>query len=478
VRQRGRSVGEGSALPGPSRQEAAASWTSLCLVPKPDGAARGTAYPPAGVKGRSPLATFLAIALLLAPAAAIAQSSRDLRDAERVAQERRRAAEAASGEVRQRAEEEVRLAGERVEAARRAQEAEEEVLGARATADLARQAGAAASAAVRARAEALSPLLPVMLRLSLWPAETVLAVPAAPEEALRGALVLRGMVRKLEEEAAALRLAQHDADAAAAVAERDAAALARAEAQARAAAERVEAELAEARRRRAAAEAAEDQAADRAQAAAAQARDLAEMVQRLERERVRREAEERANAAVRAAEEARRRAEEARERRLAEAARTRAAEEARAHASRPRAQRDDPPPQREASLPPVSGGRVLPVAGRITTGWGEAGAGGTQRGLTFAAAAGARVVSPCAGRAVYAAPFRSYGLLLIVDCGGGYHFVLAGLDRLDAAAGQRLLAGEPVGVLAASGGAGASLYVELRRNGQPVDPRPWFSARG
>jgi septal ring factor EnvC (AmiA/AmiB activator) len=88
------------------------------------------------------------------------------------------------------------------------------------------------------------------------------------------------------------------------------------------------------------------------------------------------------------------------------------------------------------------------------------------------------VVSPCAGRAVYAAPFRSFGLLLIVDCGGGYHFVLAGLDRLDTAAGRRLLAGEPVGVLAGSGGAGASLYVELRRNGQPVDPRPWFAARG
>jgi septal ring factor EnvC (AmiA/AmiB activator) len=120
----------------------------------------------------------------------------------------------------------------------------------------------------------------------------------------------------------------------------------------------------------------------------------------------------------------------------------------------------------------------LPVAGRITTGWGDSGPGGTHRGLTFAAAPGARVVSPCAGRAVYAAPFRSYGLLLIVDCGGGYHFVLAGLDRLDASAGQRLLAGEPVGVLAASGGQGTSLYVELRRNGQPVDPRPWFAARG
>ena len=51
------------------------------------------------------------------------------------------------------------------------------------------------------------------------------------------------------------------------------------------------------------------------------------------------------------------------------------------------------------------------------------------------------------GRVAFAGPFRSFGVLLIIDCGGGYHFVLAGLDRLDAEAGSRLLAGEPVGVL-------------------------------
>ena len=229
----------------------------------------------------------------------------------------------------------------------------------------------------------------------------------------------------------------------------------------------VEAELAEARHRRAAAEAAEDAAAERAQAAAAQARDLADVVQRLERERARREAEERANARARAAEEARRRAEEAREKRLAEA---------RARDSRG-AREDSGQREATAAVPAPSGGRALPVAGRVVTAFGEAAPGGPHRGLTFAATAGARVVSPCNGRAVYAAPFRSYGLLLIVDCGGGYHFVLAGLDRLDTAAGQRLLAGEPVGVLG-TGGQGSSLYVELRRNGQPVDPRPWFAARG
>jgi murein hydrolase activator len=73
-----------------------------------------------------------------------------------------------------------------------------------------------------------------------------------------------------------------------------------------------------------------------------------------------------------------------------------------------------------------------------------------------------------------------------VDCGGGYHFVLGGLDRLDVSPGQKVLAGEPVGLLgggtpgiATTDGSGrATLYVELRRRGDPVDPRPWFAARG
>ncbi|WP_343896747.1 murein hydrolase activator EnvC family protein [Craurococcus roseus] len=132
----------------------------------------------------------------------------------------------------------------------------------------------------------------------------------------------------------------------------------------------------------------------------------------------------------------------------------------------------------------------MPVAGgQVAREFGAAGEGGPARGLTLQAPAGARVVSPCGGRVAFAAPFRSYGRLLIVDCGEGYHFVLGGLDRLDVSPGQKLLAGEPVGVLgggsSSSPGAGtvdgpgrATLYVELRRRGDPVDPRPWFAARG
>ncbi|MFN0116423.1 MAG: murein hydrolase activator EnvC family protein, partial [Paracoccaceae bacterium] len=137
-----------------------------------------------------------------------------------------------------------------------------------------------------------------------------------------------------------------------------------------------------------------------------------------------------------------------------------------------------PPIQASAPRPLPSGGRALPVAGRITREFGEAGAAGPARGITFSAQPGARVVSPCSGRAVFSGPFRSYGLLLIVECGEGHHFVLAGLDRLDLTVGTRVLAGEPVGILGEGEGRRGSLYLELRRSGQPVDPRPWFAQRG
>jgi septal ring factor EnvC (AmiA/AmiB activator) len=286
-----------------------------------------------------------------------------------------------------------------------------------------------------------------MLRLGLWPAESLLAVPGPPEDRLRGLLVLQGLSRQLATEAAAFRATEAEAARRAADAAERAAALREAQAQARAASAALDAELKAARDRRAGAQDAEEEAARRAASTAARASSLESALARLRQEQAREAAEARARDAA-----------EARERATAAQARSRRAEAEMAAARTP-----DPPPR-------ASGGRAKPVLGRVTREFGAAGEGGPARGLTLQAAAGARVVSPCGGRAVFAAPFRSFGQLLIVDCGDGYHVVLAGLDRLDAVPGQRLLAGEPIGQLGE-----AALYLELRRNGQPVDPRGWFS---
>ena len=127
-----------------------------------------------------------------------------------------------------------------------------------------------------------------------------------------------------------------------------------------------------------------------------------------------------------------------------------------------------------------------PVAGEVLRTYGDAdGIGGVARGVSWRARRGAVVAAPADGWIAYAAPFRSYGQLLILDAGDGYHIVMAGLTRLDVQAGQFVLAGEPVGAMgddnqltSAAFGAGSSapvLYVELRKDGAAIDPGPWWA---
>jgi septal ring factor EnvC (AmiA/AmiB activator) len=86
---------------------------------------------------------------------------------------------------------------------------------------------------------------------------------------------------------------------------------------------------------------------------------------------------------------------------------------------------------------------------------------------------------------VYAGPFRNYGQLLILNAGGGYHVLLAGMERISVDLGQFVVTGEPVAVMGseaqpAGALAGAAsqpvLYVEFRKDGVPVDPGPWWAA--
>lgn len=110
-------------------------------------------------------------------------------------------------------------------------------------------------------------------------------------------------------------------------------------------------------------------------------------------------------------------------------------------------------------------------------------AGGAEKGLTIATRAGAQVTSPCDGWVVYSGVFRNYGQVLILNAGGGYHVVLAGMDRISVDVGQFVLTGEPVAAMGsqiastlASGTSQPVLYVEFRKDGTPVDPSPWWAA--
>ncbi len=131
---------------------------------------------------------------------------------------------------------------------------------------------------------------------------------------------------------------------------------------------------------------------------------------------------------------------------------------------------------------PISAARgslPFPAAGRLVARYGEpAGRGLTRKGMTLETLPAAQVVAPYDGRVVFAGPFRGYGQLLIIDHGEGYHSLLAGLARIDSVIGQWLLAGEPVGVMGRPRGTRPALYVELRRDGRPINPLPWLAARG
>jgi murein hydrolase activator len=406
----------------------------------------------------------LALLIALVPAVVFAASPREeearrgLRDAERLSNEQLAVRKDAADRAARAAAEMLRLAQIRVESAAKLRLAEG------ATADVAAKIDALAARRrqaeqrVQARATAMQPLLPLIERLSLYPAETLLAVPAPPETALRGVVVLQGLSRQMEIETEALRRDQADADAAAEALRQEAPRLTDAEAAQKRQADALDQQIASAHAEQAAAEAQAKQAASQAALAAANMDTLRSALTALD--------------AQRRADEAKAREEAARAERQKNATEVQAARAREAVAAHPAG----------AGTIPSGGGPhgqlQPPVIGIVVKGWGEQTDAGPATGVSYHAPPGAHVISPCGGRVVFAESFRSYGLLLIIDCGGGYHVVLSGFDRLDVKLGQSLVAGEPVGVMPTwepgSEAHRPALYVELRRDGTPVNPAPWL----
>ena len=125
----------------------------------------------------------------------------------------------------------------------------------------------------------------------------------------------------------------------------------------------------------------------------------------------------------------------------------------------------------------AKGSLRYPVVGRTINLYGDRVRRGiSHKGITLETRPGAQVVAPYDGKVVFAGNFRGYGKLLIIEHGEGYHSLIAGMTRIDGILGQRLLSGEPVGIMQSRDGKKPSLYLELRRNGQPINPVPWLVA--
>lgn len=137
----------------------------------------------------------------------------------------------------------------------------------------------------------------------------------------------------------------------------------------------------------------------------------------------------------------------------------------------------------EVAFASARGRLPLPVQGKRALAFGERTQyGGQSKGTVMETRGGAQVVSPCDGWIVYAGEFRSYGQLLIINPGDGYHVLLAGMSQIDVQPGQFVLAAEPVGTMSGVQRVSSApenapvLYIEFRKDGRPIDPDPWWVA--
>ena len=205
-------------------------------------------------------------------------------------------------------------------------------------------------------------------------------------------------------------------------------------------------------------QASQNQARERVQALASQASDLKDLLARLEAEQKRQE-EQRRQEQMRVTQAAVQRMNQARPSFRMPASGT-------LLTSRPGA---------PGGFARAYGRLAYPVRGEITQKFGETTLSGAHtKGMTITGRPRAQVISPFDGTILFAGPFKNYGQLVIIDNGDNYLTLFAGMDRINPVVGQEVLAGEPIGQMRENR---PDLYIEIRKNGQPVDPEPWF-ARG
>ena len=134
----------------------------------------------------------------------------------------------------------------------------------------------------------------------------------------------------------------------------------------------------------------------------------------------------------------------------------------------------------EALAPPTGGtsdpasadlstsGVLMPANGRIVGGFGSLSSEGIRReNIELATGPGAQVVAPASGRVAFAGPYRGFGRIVIIDHGADWTSVITGLARLDAAAGEELVQGSPIGVAAVRE---PRITFELREKGRAINP--------
>lgn len=305
--------------------------------------------------------------------------------------------------------------------------------------------------------------LSALQNLALKPTEALFVQPLSPVETIRSAILLRESVPYLEDNAANIRKKLADITNKKNQVERQVAKITSQKHQLEQEHENMKVLVQKKSQLRNKIEIQTAQAKKKVEKLASQANDLRDLLNKLEKERqlkAKKEAEERKRLAKLRAEE---------ERKLAE------------QKKREQAQRADLIKYSSDIIKDVGkafvkakGKLPMPARGSIVATFGEEKSKGVvNKGIIIKTRNMAQVISPFDGSVIFAGPFRGYGNMIIIEHGAGYLTLLAGLEDIDCDVGQMLLAGEPIGQMPDS--RDAKLYVELRRNNQPIDPMPWYT---
>ena len=364
------------------------------------------------------------------------------------------------------------LRTESISAARKAQDFETQLSEIESQLTALEQQEADKVADLDARRAQLGGTLAALQRIALQPVEAMIVSPAAPVDTVRSAMLLRVAIPAIEKRAEILRGELEDLATLRreiAVQRNEMAVTGQSLLTERA---RLSALIERKSDARASTNAEQQAALDRAARMAAEAKDLRDLLARFERE-----AQDQAERTAR--EEAERLAREDTARQSQTPPTTPLETPAPPESAPDRQQLALARPDNIRPFPDSGASLVMPARGRIIIRYGQnRGGNGAAKGITIRARGGAQVVAPYDGKVVYAGIFRRYGQILIIEHGGRYHTLLAGLDRIDAVVGQWLLAGEPVGILGSPRNGTPELYLELRRSGQPINPLPWLATTG
>ena len=353
------------------------------------------------------------------------------------------------------------LSKDLIAAARRVQDQEASVVGLEHELNRLERAARQKELQLRDRQRQFSGVMMALSRIARFPTEALIAQPIPPEDTVRSAILLRAAVPAIEKRANTLK-SELDGLAQARLKVDDQ----RQALQGAAEVLREEEQRIDVMRKQKAALRAEAISKSRAAQSAArklgkQAKNLRDLVGKLNAARVAAEKKAQAQAKVRAEQKARSALHVKPQNGPAEAP---AAVDLAALGS-------------IGSISKARGKLPFPAVGRLAGLYGQQLDGGlTSKGLSIETRAQARVIAPFDGKVVFSGPFRGYGQLLIIDHGEGYHSLLAGLGRIDAVIDQPVLAGEPVAVMR-DDGQQPVLYVEFRRDNQPINPLPWLAQR-